>query len=74
MPDMLTYVFRHAWPPIQPIYSLLGLSTTQMTTVWAVMQLFQALLSEVLTVRNGQSVYMPPETGSLSALALITGR
>ena len=56
---VLTYVYMHPWPPAQHVYSLLGLSDTQVTTVRAVMQ---ALLSEALTFRDDQSVCVTPET------------
>ena len=64
----------HTWPPVQPIYSLHGLTDTQTTAVQAVVQLCQALPSEVLTVRDDQSVFVPPETGYVSELTLMTGR
>ena len=47
---MLTHVFTHAFSPVQPFHGLLSLGKTKVTIVRAVMQLVQALLSEVLTV------------------------
>ena len=62
MPDVFANITLHTWPSVQPVHSLLGLADTEMTTVRAVMQLIQAQLSEVLTVRNNHSLIVPPET------------
>ena len=48
MSDMLKHVLAYALPPIQPIRSLVSLGYTKMETAWAVMQLVQALFSEVV--------------------------
>ena len=38
--NVLKHILSKAFPPIQPVYSLLSLGDTQMTTVRAVMQVF----------------------------------
>ncbi len=52
MSDMLKHAFAYALPPIQPICSIVSLGYTKMETAWAVMQLVQALFSEVLNAWN----------------------
>ncbi len=71
MSDMLKHVFAHAFPPIQPIHSLLSCRYAKMATVRAVTQLVQALFSEVLTVWNDQSMTIPPKALLLFALTLL---
>ena len=69
--DMLTHVFTHAFLPVQLFHGLLRLGNTKMTTVWAVVQLVQALLSQFLTVWDDQGIAIPPEALPFTALGLV---
>ena len=70
-PDVLKHALAYAWPPIQPIYGLLSLVDSQMTTVRAVMHYMKALFPEVKVVRDDQSLVVVPKALLLVTLALL---